>query len=73
MNRSQHSLKELGRRLTELRQQKQFTPEQLSAATGLNIQEITAIEAGELDPPITVLLSLCHALGVLPSELLRSP
>lgn len=73
MDHQQDALRRLGQRLTELRQQKKLTAEQLSAATGLNVQEITAIEAGELDPPITFIITLCHALGVLPSELLRSP
>ena len=73
MDHQQDALRRLGRRLTELRQQNQLTPDQLAAATGLNVQEITAIEAGEHDPPITTIMALCHGLGVLPTELLGSP
>lgn len=71
MDNQQDALRRLGRRLTELRRQKQLTPDQLAATTGLNIPEITAIEAGERDPPITTIIALCHGLGVSPGELLR--
>ena len=66
----QHALHNLGARLAASRRQKDLTLEQLSALTGVDTQDIAAIEAGELDPTITLLVALARGLGLSPSELL---
>jgi transcriptional regulator with XRE-family HTH domain len=70
MDKQQDALRRLGSRLTELRLQKEFTLAQLSTLSGVSSTEIASIEAGELDPTITMLLALSRGLGLSPSELL---
>ncbi|HLZ87056.1 MAG TPA: helix-turn-helix transcriptional regulator [Puia sp.] len=70
MDKQQDALLKLGRRLTDLRQRQNLSLAQLSARTGLTGPEIAAIEAGETDPAITTLLTLCRGLGIPPGELL---
>ncbi len=72
MDKQQDALHRLGRRLTELREQKDLTLAQLSSLTGLSVMEIAATEAGDLDPPITTLIALARGLGLSPGELLAS-
>lgn len=72
MDRQQDALRRLGAGLTEIRKRKDLTQAQLAALTGLDPTDISAIEAGELDPTITMLLNLARGLGLSPSELLAS-
>jgi transcriptional regulator with XRE-family HTH domain len=70
MDRQQDALRKLGRRLTELRQRQNLTLEQLSASSGIAIQELISIEAGQNDPAITTVFHICRGLGLSPNELL---
>lgn len=70
MDKQQDALRRLGARLTGLRRQKDLSLDQLSALSGVSPADIAAIEAGELDPTITMLHALARGLGLSPSELL---
>lgn len=70
MDKQQEALHRLGARIAELRRQKDLTLDQLSTLAGLSSRQIAAIEAGKLDPPITMLFALARGLGLSPSELL---
>ncbi|HXB07119.1 MAG TPA: helix-turn-helix transcriptional regulator [Puia sp.] len=70
MDKKQDALRKLGRRLTELRHRQNLTLEQLSTSSGISIQELTAIEAGETDPALTTVFHICRGLGLSPNELL---
>jgi transcriptional regulator with XRE-family HTH domain len=70
MDKQEDALRRLGRQLTQLRQRQNLTVIQLSALTGLETREITAIEEGKTDPPITTILALCRGLGLSPGEFL---
>ncbi len=72
MDRHENALHKFGRRLTRLREERQLTIPALATLTGLNPREITAIEAGKIDPKITTIFVLAGALGVKPDELLAS-
>lgn len=73
MDKQQDALRRLGRRLTELREQQNLTIGQLSARSGLDSAEIAAIEEGQTDPTITMILALCRGLGISPGEWLTLP
>lgn len=64
MDRQGDALRLLGRRITQLREQQQMTLDTLAAHTGLDPTELTAIEAGRIDIPITTLLLLVGAFGI---------
>jgi len=66
----QQALRKLGERLAAIRRQKDLNLEQLSALTGVGTGDIAALEAGALDPTITMLAALALGLGLSPSELL---
>lgn len=66
----QQALRKLGERLAAFRRQKDLNLLQLAALTGVASEDIAALEAGELDPTITMLAALAHGLGLSPSELL---
>ena len=70
MDKQQDALRKLGRRLTELRLRQNLSLEQLSAASGITIGELAAIEAGQKDPAITIVFHICRGLGLSPNELL---
>jgi transcriptional regulator with XRE-family HTH domain len=70
MDKQQDALRRLGSHLAAIRRQKDLSLTQLSTLTGLSSQELSAIEAGELDPTITTLVALARGLGLSPSELL---
>ena len=72
MDRHENALHKFGRRLTRLREERQLTIPALAALTGLDPRNITAIEAGEIDPQITTIFVLARALGVEPDELVSS-
>jgi transcriptional regulator with XRE-family HTH domain len=69
MDRQGDSLRLLGRRITELRQERQLTIETLASATGLDPRKLAAIEAGETDIPITTIFHLARAFGITPDKL----
>jgi transcriptional regulator with XRE-family HTH domain len=70
MDKQQDALRRLGVRLTGLRRQKDLSLAALSSLTGVSSQDIAAIEAGQLDPTITILHALARGLGLSPSDLL---
>jgi transcriptional regulator with XRE-family HTH domain len=70
MDRHENALHKLGRRLTRLREERQLTIPALATLTGLDPRDITAIEAGEIDPQLTTIFALGRALGVKPDQLL---
>ena len=49
-----------------------LTQEQLAEITGLSKQFICNIECGRAIPSLQTVLSLCHALGITPNDLLTS-
>ncbi|HVU98243.1 MAG TPA: helix-turn-helix transcriptional regulator [Puia sp.] len=70
MDKQQDPLRRLGERLASRRRQKNLSLAQLATLTGVSGRDIAAVEAGELDPTITMLVSLARGLGLSPSELL---
>lgn len=64
------ALRLLGRRVMELRQERQMTIETLAARTGIEPTEVAAIEAGRIDIPITTILLLARAFGITAEQFL---
>jgi transcriptional regulator with XRE-family HTH domain len=64
------ALRLLGRRITQLRDERHMTLDTLSARTGLDPSELTAIEAGRIDIPITTIFLLAKAFGITADKLL---
>lgn len=60
----------LGRAVRDRREARGLTRERLAVTTGLDLGAVTAIEAGEADPPFTVLLRLARALDTTAADLL---
>jgi len=73
MDRKEEALRQFGRRLTALRQQKGLSIRQLAIAAGLEYRQIEQIEAGRVNLLFTTLLALAKGLGVAPDQLLESP
>lgn len=63
-------LRLLGRRITELRQKRQMTIENLASASGLDPGELASIEGGRIDIPITTIFHLAGAFGLSPDQFL---
>jgi methanogenic corrinoid protein MtbC1/DNA-binding XRE family transcriptional regulator len=63
-------LKELGRRVRDLRQQAGWTQEQLAKATRLTRAYIVAVEGGKQNVSIDVVIRVANGLGVPPDQLL---
>ena len=61
----------LGKRLMNLRKEKELTLKNLANETGLAARYISQVEKGEVTPPVSVLLQLSKALEVDSSILLR--
>ncbi len=53
-----------GRRLRELRKQRQLTQQQLSDMTGIKREYISLIEQGRIDMQMSTFLTLSRALGL---------
>ena len=53
-----------GRRLRELRKQRQLTQQQLSDMTGIKREYISLIEQGRIDMQMSTFLTLSPALGL---------
>ncbi|HEY4287512.1 MAG TPA: helix-turn-helix transcriptional regulator [Puia sp.] len=69
MDRREESLRKLGQRLTYLREKQNFTISELAARSGLDPDMIGRIEAGRLDPEISVIVAIAGGLGVAVGEL----
>jgi transcriptional regulator with XRE-family HTH domain len=59
----------LGAAVRELRARRGFSQEHLGFAGGLHRNYVGAIERGEINPTLRVLLKVCHGLAVPLSEL----
>jgi transcriptional regulator with XRE-family HTH domain len=71
MDRKEKALRELGRHVTALRQQKQLSIRELADAAGLEFRQIQQIEEGKVDLLFTTLLALAKGLEVTPTQLLQ--
>jgi MerR family transcriptional regulator, light-induced transcriptional regulator len=65
-------LKELGRRIRELRVKAGWTQQQLAVATRLTRAYLVAVEGGKQNVTIDVVIRVANALGVSPERLLAS-
>lgn len=72
MDRSEKVLRKFGRRLTELREQKELTIRELAKRSGLDARQIGRIEAGKVNILFSTILALARGLGITPEELLES-
>ena len=63
-------LREIGRRLSDLRSIAEMTPENFCEKTGVTVQELTAYEKGELDFSFSFLYNAARILGVDVMDLL---
>jgi methanogenic corrinoid protein MtbC1/DNA-binding XRE family transcriptional regulator len=63
-------LKELGRRIRDLRQKAGWTQEQLAKATRLTRAYIVAVEGGNQNVSMDVVIRVANGLGVAPDQLL---
>lgn len=64
------ALKTLGRRVAELRREKDFTQEELAEAMGVSRNHVADIELGTRNTGVWSLLLICRALEVRPAALL---
>lgn len=56
--------KNIGLRLSQARKAKGLTQEQLAELTSFSVSEISRIETGKTETPLTTLLKLCDALQI---------
>jgi transcriptional regulator with XRE-family HTH domain len=57
----------LGRAVRGCRERARLNPSDLAASTGIEATRILALEDGQLDPDLDLLLTLAEAIGVRPS------
>jgi len=60
----------LGQVVREVREQRCLSERDLAAATGVAIDDVRALEAGNLDPGYEMLVALADGLGVKLSSLI---
>jgi transcriptional regulator with XRE-family HTH domain len=65
-------LQRLGGRIRERRQAARLSAARLAEAAGVDVDTLTAIEAGECDPDYATLARLARALSVAVSDLLSA-
>jgi len=58
-----------GRRVRELRKRANMTQEALGSAAGINFKYVGAVERGEENPSLSIIIKLATGLGVEPVEL----
>lgn len=63
----------VGRRIAEIRQQKQVTQEKLALEAGLNRAYVGHIERGERNPSIETIAKIANALKVELHEVFKTP
>lgn len=68
-----HALATVGPRLRALRQQRETTLANLSAATGISVSTLSRLESGTRRPTLELLLPLAKAHGVTLDELVDAP
>lgn len=59
----------LGESFRQVREQQRLSTQELAARTGIDVEQISALEAGQLDPTFDVLLALADGMGVRASAL----
>jgi len=64
-------LRALGKRIRELRKEREYSQEKLAERAGIHENHVRRIEGGTANPSYVVLVKLAKALGVTPGELLR--
>lgn len=62
--------KELGNKLYEIRNKKRLTREQLAEKSNVSANYIYEIESGHRVPGTFILVDICNALDITPSQLL---
>jgi transcriptional regulator with XRE-family HTH domain len=72
MERNDKSLRRFGRQLASLRKQRNLSVRDLAARSGVDLRQITRIEAGKVNILFTTVLALARGLGITPEELLES-
>lgn len=60
----------IGKRLREVRDQKNLSQEDVANVVGISITYYAGIERGEENPTITVLENICKALHIKSSDIL---
>jgi transcriptional regulator with XRE-family HTH domain len=70
MDRQEDALRKLGRRLKQLREEQGLSTAELASLTALEPNDISNMEAGALDVPLTTIIALARALGTTPAQLL---
>lgn len=68
MNKDAELLR-LGETFRQVREQQRLSVAELAARTGIDVEHISALEAGRLDPTFDVLLALADGIGVRASAL----
>ncbi|MER3497319.1 MAG: transcriptional regulator [Chitinophagaceae bacterium] len=66
--RDEIGIKKFGKRLKELRLQKNFTQEQLAWEAGIKPMHVSKIERGIINKSLSHILALAKALKIQPSE-----
>jgi transcriptional regulator with XRE-family HTH domain len=70
MDRNEKALHSFGRRLTQLREERNISIFDLAVRTGLDARHIGRIEAGEINILVSTVFKLAKGLGISPGELL---
>jgi cytoskeletal protein RodZ len=70
MDRQEDALRKLGQRLRQLREERGLAIAGLASLTALQPNDISAMEAGEVDIPLTTIFALARALGTTPAHLM---
>jgi transcriptional regulator with XRE-family HTH domain len=65
----EEALKTLGRRIADLRREKEMTQEALAEAMGVSRNHVADIELGARNTGVWSLLLICKALAVAPAAL----
>ncbi len=66
-------LRDLGRRIAELRAERDRTQEQLAEELGVTPRYVQSLEAGQENLTVKSLATLADALGVAVAELFKAP
>jgi transcriptional regulator with XRE-family HTH domain len=71
MDRKEEALRQFGKHLTAIREQKKLSVAALAAAACLEYELVLQIEEGKVNFLLTTLLALAKALEISPDELLQ--
>lgn len=62
----------VGKNIRRLREDKDWSQEQLAAETGLHRTYISGIERGVRNPTVTIIAKVAEQLGVKPEDILKT-